>query len=81
MAPLDPATDFQDDHGTPAWRARHAPPQLVIYQSRRAAARELLHKHPLFCILFPAIVLYAFIALCVVGFIAYAWICHLIGYE
>lgn len=24
MPPLDPRTDFQDDGGTPAWRARHA---------------------------------------------------------
>jgi len=24
MPPLDPRLDFQDDGGTPAWRARHA---------------------------------------------------------
>jgi hypothetical protein len=81
MPPLNPRADFVDDGGTPAWRARQAPPQLVIYSSRRAALRELLHKHPLFCILFPAIALYALFFLEAVAFLLYAFVCHLVGYE
>ena len=40
MPPLDPYTDFQDDGGTPGWRARH-PPQITVYPTMRGAFKDL----------------------------------------
>jgi hypothetical protein len=78
MPPLDPSKDFTDDGGTPVWRARHAPPLLTVYPTRKAMLRELLHRHPVFCALFPALFLYTSFALLIAGFLIYALVYRLI---
>lgn len=41
MPPLDPRADFQDDGGTPAWRARHAVTIDATPRTFRAWLRNL----------------------------------------
>lgn len=47
----DPSADFQDDGGTPGWRARHAT-VIDIYPSRWQAVRAHLKRNPwtVFCL-------------------------------
>ena len=76
MPPIrDPSADFQDDGGTPGWRARHAPPTIDIYPNRRAAFRAMMRQHPMMGLwlgVIAAIALYMFFALEFVGFLSCA---------
>jgi hypothetical protein len=84
MPPIrDPSADFQDDGGTPQWRARHAP-QITVYKSRRDAWRELVRRQPLIGLhlgIILAIGLYLFFLVEFAGFLIYGLICRLVGYE
>jgi hypothetical protein len=79
---LDPSADFADDHGTPEWRARHAPQTIDIYPNRRAAFRAMTRRNPMMGLwlgVIAAIALYMFFALEFAGFLIYGLICRLVG--
>ena len=67
MAALDPITDFQDDGGTPAWRARqtlYAVPQPRRSWLAKLAAASLalvLLDVAILAIIFAAAVIYAIV--------------------
>jgi hypothetical protein len=82
MPPLDPSADFEDDGGTPQWRARHAPQTIDVHPNRRAAFREMMRRNPMMGLwigVFAAIALYLFFALEFAGFLIYGLICRLVG--